>query len=293
MRKLCWILILLVSCNTPEEGETVDIQGHRGARGLLPENSIPAFLKAAELGVKTMELDLVVSGDGQLVVSHEPYFSPVFCLDTLGAELQEDSVINIYQLPYEEVMRYDCGSKGNPRFPEQHLIHTTKPLLSEVIDAIESFESGRFFYNIELKTTKETDSIFHPSPEVFSDLVYQLISDKGLWDRVNIQSFDFRTLQYFRRKYPEVKLALLIENELSWETNVDSLGFTPEIYSCYFKLLDVKKVKGMQDAGMKVIPWTINEYSDLKLMLELGVDGIITDYPDRAINLISKNEQKI
>jgi len=287
MKKFLWLVLLVVACNPQEEAKCIDIQGHRGARGLLPENSIPAFLLAAELGVNTLELDLVVSGDGQLVVSHEPYFSPEFCLDTLGNQLPEASIINIYQLPYSEIRKYDCGSNGNTTFPEQQLMRTTKPLLSDVLDAVEAYAQGKFYYNIELKTTRETDNVYHPSPEDFSELVYRMISDKGIWNRVNIQSFDFRTLQYFRENFPDVKLALLIENELPWETNVDSLGFTPEIYSCYFKLLDQSNVRAMQEEGMKVIPWTVNDPSDLKLMLEMGVDGIISDYPDRALELVN------
>jgi len=289
---LLLVTLLLLSCNTPEEKTIIDIQGHRGARGLLPENSIEAFLKAAEMGVHTLELDLVVSKDGKLVVSHEPYFSPDFCLDTLGNEIPQDSIINVYQLNYDEIAQFDCGSKGNSRFPGQEKFTSVKPLLDQVLDTVEAYvlSSGRspIFYNIELKTTQETDSTFHPSPEAFSDLVYEMITQKNLWDRVNIQSFDFRTLRYFRRTYPKVKLALLIENELPWKTNTDSLGFVPEIYSCYYKLLNKKTVEELQNEGMKVIPWTINELSDLNKMLELEVDGIITDYPNRALTLVNK-----
>jgi len=289
---ILFLTLCIWGCSASKEKRAIDLQGHRGARGLFPENSIDAFLKAAEMGVNTLELDLVVSKDGKLVVSHEPYFSTHFCLDTLGNEIPEDSVINIYQLSYDVIKQFDCGSKGNPRFPEQERSLSVKPLLEEVLDTVEAYiaKSGRspVFYNIELKTTQETDFTFHPSPEAFSDLVYELITRKNLWNRVNIQSFDFRTLQYYRKTYPEVVLALLIENELPWKANTDSLGFIPEIYSCYFPLLDKEVVKELQNEGMKVIPWTVNEPSDLNQMLELEVDGIITDYPDRAITILDK-----
>jgi len=289
MKKLAWI-ILLSACTVAEDSKkSIDIQGHRGARGLAPENSIPAFLMAVEMGVTTIELDLSVSMDKQLVVSHEPYFSPIFCLDMQGASIPEDSLINMYMLDYEQIKAFDCGTKGNPRFPDQKRMTVSKPLLSEAIDEIEFYaeflDRAPLLYNIELKTQKETDSIFHPTPEEFSDLVYNLISEKGIWDRVNIQSFDFRTLQYFHEKYPEVRLSLLIENELSWKENVDSLGFTPEIYSCYYPLLTKDIIDEIQEENMLVIPWTINEKKDIKKLIDWGVDGIITDYPDRALSL--------
>ena len=292
MKKLCLLGLILVACSAPEEEIQIDIQGHRGARGLAPENSLEAFVLATNMGVNTLELDLIVSKDSQLVVSHEPFFSPDFCLDPDGSELNPDSLINMFQLDYDDIAAYDCGSKGNPKYPEQDRFAVQRPLLSDVLDSIEALvtTSGRepVYYNIELKTKAYTDSIYHPRPEVFSDLVYKMITQKNLWDRVNIQSFDFRTLKYFNQTYPDVKLALLIENTLAWEKNIDSLGFTPEIYSCYFKLLSPGVVDEMQEKGMKVIPWTVNEVADLNEMLALEVDGIITDYPDRALTLIKK-----
>lgn len=299
MKKL-WFVLLLVSCTAREEStQSLDIQGHRGARGLAPENSIPGFLKALELGVHTLEMDLCVSKDGELVVSHEPYFSPVFCLDTAGQSIHEDTTINLYALDYASIRRFDCGSKGNPRFPDQQLMHTIKPTLRDAIEEVEFYarflERPPLFYNIELKTTQATDSLFHPTPQVFSDWVYDFIVEKEIQSRVTIQSFDFRTLQYFHRTYPEIQLALLIENDLPWQTNVDSLGFVPEIYSCYYPLLTQSKIAQIQEAGMKVIPWTVNEPKDMKNLIDWGVDGLITDYPDRALLLenIQPYEQKI
>lgn len=293
MKNFIVLSIILLCCSTKKEIRIgMDIQGHRGARGLAPENSLPAFIMAAELGVTTLELDLVVSKDNQLVVSHEPFFSPVFCLDTNGNPIPEDSIINMYELTYKEIKQYDCGSTQNPRFPEQKQINTIKPLLSDVIDSVESFSKSKNLsplrYNIELKTKKETDAIFHPSPEAFSDLVFDLVQKKGMLNRITIQSFDFRTLQYFKKEYSNVQLALLIENEQSWKTNIDSLGFKPEIYSPYYQLLSQEIVKEIQGAGMKVIPWTVNDFDELNKVLAWDVDGIITDYPDRALTLTKK-----
>lgn len=290
MKRLLFLAILFGCSSNKPDLMTLDIQGHRGARGLYPENSIAGFIEAIKLGVTTLELDLVVSGDTQLVVSHEPFFSPDFCADSSGQRV--GSVINIYQLTYEQIQAFDCGSLIHERFPEQKKMKTSKPLLSEVFDAVEEYilqnALPKVRYNIELKTTKETDDIFHPKPTVFADLVVGLITRYELWERVNIQSFDFRTLRYFNETYPEVKLALLIENSLEWEMNVDSLGFVPEIYSCYFELLTKKSVEEMQARGIKVIPWTVNEPAHIEKMIGWKVNGIISDYPNRVIEQIER-----
>ena len=112
--------------------------------------------------------------------------------------------------------------------------------------------------------------------------------EKEIIDRITIQSFDFRTLQYFKKKYPEVKLVLLIGNELDWKSNIDSLGFKPEVYSPNYRLLSQEIVREIQEAGMKVVPWTINDFFDLNKVLAWQVDGIITDYPDRALIITKK-----
>lgn len=289
-RILLLLLLGVFSCNS-ETNTPLDLQGHRGARGLMPENSIPGFILAAEMGVTTLELDLAVTKDDELIVSHEPYFSSAFCSDTTGARIPKDSIINVYTLAYDQVRQFDCGSWGNERFPEQRKLKTTKPSLSEVIDTVEAYlkiANQTIRYNIELKTSKETDDIFHPTPSKFSELVYELLSRKNILDRVTIQSFDFRTLTYFHSNFPDIELALLIENKLAWDVNLDSLGFTPEIYSCHYELLSRKRISEMQTTGMKVIPWTVNEASDMQKLIGWGVDGIITDYPDRALEVIKK-----
>ncbi|MEQ9468675.1 MAG: glycerophosphodiester phosphodiesterase [Ekhidna sp.] len=289
MKYLLILLTLIAACSqSKEKPMTIDIQGHRGARGLAPENSIPAFLMAAEMGVNTLELDLVVSKDHQLVVSHEPFFSPDFCLRPDGNRIPADSIINIYQMEYAEIKKFDCGSIGNPRFPDQEKMSVYKPLLSEVLDQVKEAGFDSIRYNIELKTQLETDSIFHPTPDIFSELVVSLLKEKNLLDRVTIQSFDFRTLRYIRANYPEIQLAALIENELSWKDNIGQLSFTPEIYSSYYQLLSQDIVKEIQTAGMRVVPWTVNDSAEMKKLIAWGVDGIITDYPDRALKVIKR-----
>ncbi len=265
-----------------------DVQGHRGARGLMPENTIPAFLLALDSGVSTLELDLAVTKDKMLVVSHEPWMNASICLDPDGNEIEENEErkYNIYKMLYEEVLKWDCGSKGNENFPEQQKMRVSKPLLKEVIIAaenhIKNYTRYEVDYNIEIKSMPDGDTKFHPRPAEFSDLVYNFIDEYLPWDRVVIQSFDFRVLRYWHTKYPDVRLAALVENKRTVQQNLDALGFTPSIYSPYFKSLTGADVAFLQKKNVRVIPWTVNEPKDMLSLKGMNVDGFITDYPNRA-----------
>jgi glycerophosphoryl diester phosphodiesterase len=267
--------------------EVFDLQGHRGARGLLPENSIPAFLKAIDWGVKTLELDVVVSKDSQIVISHEPFFSAEICLNAQGDTIkkEQEKKYNIYQMTLAEIKKFDCGSIGNPRFPEQKKQRVFKPTLREMVNAVEKYLAEKklkpVFYNIETKSLPEGDSIFHPAPTEFAQLLYDEIKALKILDRVYIQSFDVRTLQAFKKIDEEVPLVLLVENKNSLRDNLEKLGFTPSVYSPYYQLVTLDLVKQAHELGMKVIPWTVNEESAMENMKKMGVDGLITDYPNR------------
>lgn len=287
MRYFLLLFVLVSACTTDKH--KIDVQGHRGARGLMPENTIAGFMHAVDLGVTTLELDLVVSKDGQLVVSHEPYLSQEMCADFQGKRIASDTLYNLYQMSYEEISSFDCGSLPHDRFPDQKKLAANKPLLSEMVRAIENYvlenELPAIRYNIELKTQEGSDTIYHPLPADFSDLAYKVISELDIWERTNIQSFDFRTLQYFNQQYPTVKLAVLIGEEGDWQENIQRLGFTPEIYSSQYQLLSQEIVENLQKEGMAVIPWTVNDTNEMQELIGWGVDGIITDYPDRAIEI--------
>jgi glycerophosphoryl diester phosphodiesterase len=294
----CLVMLLSVGCSSQQNQnmekpiDQFDIQGHRGARGLLPENTIPAMFKAIDLGVNTIELDVVISADSQVVVSHEPYLSSKICTGPEGESINSADAkekYNMYQMTYEQIALCDCGSKGNNDFPEQIAMRVSKPLLSTLIDSVEQYVATKglkpIAYNIEIKSEEDGDLIFHPAPEVFVDMVYALVKEKGIMERSTIQSFDVRVLRVLNQKYPEVRLAYLVWKNPFYESAIESLGFVPAIYSPYYMLVSDSLIAYAAEKGMKVIPWTVNDYEKILELKKKGVDGIITDYPDRAMKL--------
>lgn len=270
------------------KAQEIDIQGHRGARGKMPENTLPAFIYALDQGVTTLELDVVISKDKQVVVSHEPWMDPTKCYQPNDSKLKEDfkEAYNIYRLNYSEIKQFDCGTVPSSRFPEQIKMKAVKPLLVDVIKAVERHTKGvthyEVNYNIEIKSVEKTDEIFHPNVKEFSDLVFETVDQYLPWERVIIQSFDIRVLQYWHKKHPTVTLAYLTEELKSIESTLDELGFTPDIYSPDYQLLTKSKVDKIHSLNIEVIPWTVNDKSVMRKLVSWRVDGLITDYPDRA-----------
>ncbi|MFK7050721.1 Glycerophosphoryl diester phosphodiesterase [Flavobacterium columnare] len=288
MKKIMLILVLPLLSQAQE----FDIQGHRGCRGLLPENSIQAMKKAIDLGVTTLEMDVVISKDKEVLLSHEPFLSCEICLDKMNQTIEEskEQSFNLFQMNYDEIKKYDCGSKIHPRFLEQEKIKTHKPLLNEVIDFVEDYIQKKYperkiFYNIETKSDPKGDDIFHPLPNEFVDLLIGVLKDKNITDKTYIQSFDVRTLQYLHQKYAEIKTVLLVENKFSINKNLKKLGFKPTVYSPEFILLDKQKVDFLHAKNIKVIPWTVNKKEEMEKVISYGVDGLISDYPNRYFEL--------
>jgi len=272
----------------------IDIQGHRGARGLYPENTITSFIEAVNLGVNTLEMDVVISKDLQVVVSHEPWMNEIFCTRPDGKEVEANSKekYNLYKMTYAEIATYDCGIRGNIEFPLQEAVSERKPLLSEVIEKVEAYISENGLppvkYNIEIKSEEGGDGIFNPAPKKFVELVYAEVKKQNIIYRINLQSFDVRILQEIKKIDTSISISLLVENEDGFEINMKRLGFVPTTYSPDFNLVTEELVKSVRDKKMKLIPWTVNETKDMKRMIAMGVDGIITDYPDRAIDVVRK-----
>lgn len=289
--RLISVLLLVLGCHLTRNHfsqNTFDVQGHRGCRGLMPENTIPAMYKAIDLGVTTLEMDAVISRDKQVIVSHDPFFNHEITSKPDGSEVtaDEEKSLNIYQMNFDEVIRFDVGRKPNPRFPRQQKISVSKPRLIDLIDSVEAYCTKNRLrapeYNIETKSLPTTDGIFHPLPAEFCELLVAAIQSRGIQNRVTIQSFDFRTLQYIHQHYPFFKTAMLIEDfdNRGLDQQLSSLGYTPNIYSPAYSILKDSIVERCHELKMKVIPWTVNDTSAIHRLRQMGVDGIITDYPD-------------
>ncbi|QRM89568.1 glycerophosphodiester phosphodiesterase [Lacinutrix sp. WUR7] len=266
--------------------QIIDIQGHRGCRGLMPENTLPAFKKAIVLGVHTLELDVAISKDNKVIVSHEPYMNPDICLDANGKEIPEGNgeKYNLYQLTYLEIKAFDCGTKFYERFPNQEKIQTYKPSLDEVFSTSEVLNPN-IKYNIEIKALPEYDGVFTPEPEEFVKLVLQTIQEHPVFNRCNLQSFDVRILEEIKKQAPEMQVAILVDASEGIPEKLKQLSYKPEIISPYYKLLDKETTNYYQEQGFKVIPWTVNTASQMQEMIRFNVDGIITDFPDVLLQI--------
>lgn len=287
------ILCFFAACHISQKAQQsmqnpFDTQGHRGSRGLMPENTFPAMRTALDLAVRTLEMDVVITGDRKVVVSHEPWMGHEIASwpDGRPVTKEEEKSLNIYQMTYEEVSKFDVGMKPHPRFPQQQKLKVSKPLLSDLLDSIQQYmlTSRRPlpYFNIETKSQPAGDGIFHPAPEEFVELLMNVIREKEITDRVIIQSFDFRTLQYLHEKYPSIKTAMLIEplDPKNLDQHLQSLGFTPTIYSPAHERVTEELVKSCHEKGMQIIPWTVNTKERIDALKKMGVDGIISDYPN-------------
>jgi len=278
-----------------EPTKQIDWQGHRGCRGLMPENTIPAFLRALSYPeVQTLELDVVISADDRVIVSHEPWMSSEICQTKAGEELAEgeENRISIRSLTVAEIATYDCGQRPHPRFPQQAKRPAEKPTLLAVFAAVDRYcvqndrPSPR--YNIELKYEEKHEPAFVPDRETFVDLVLGDLAAWGKPELVTLQCFDPPTLTVIREKAPDVQLAYLDEFPGDLKAKMDAIGFVPPIYSPYEIHTDAKIMAEARALNMLVVPWTVNTVERMQAMLDLDVDGIITDYPD----LISQVSEK-
>ena len=287
-------VFIAISCHAPKNISNnmqsgFDLEGHRGCRGLMPENTVPAMLRALQIGVTTLEMDAVITRDKQVVMSHEPFFNHEIATKPDGTTFTatEDGKYNIYKMDYAEVETWDVGLKLHPRFPDQHKQHATKPRLADLIDSVEEYirihHQKPVDYNIETKCLPATDRLFHPEPAEFVQLLMDVIVQKKLQSRTMIQSFDIRTLKIMHEKYPAVRTSLLIEDydKRPASTQLQALGFTPTVYSPAYQLVDSALVAYCHAQQMKLIPWTVNDQAEYNRLRQLSVDGIITDFPDR------------
>lgn len=268
----------------------VEVQGHRGARWVRPENSIPAFLYAVENGADTLEMDMHVSKDGVIFVTHDPFLSRDLCLDKIGKPAPAKTLIA--SLTLAKLQSYDCGSRVNRRFPEQLKVPGTRiPTLDDVFTAVEhsSHPNAKTVqFNIETKS-EVAHPEFTPPPEEFVKLFLATVRKHGLLSRVTLQSFDYRTLKIAHELEPSLKLSVLVEDKPEHAFDLVTLlkQYNAQILSPNHAWLTPEMVSELHKAGARVIPWTPNHPDDWKRLIAIGVDGIITDNPKALVEYLS------
>lgn len=260
----------------------VSFFGHRGCRGLYPENTIVGFKKAIELGVDGIEWDVVVNKDKQLVISHDQFFEREFCLMPDGSEISDEKATNIYQMSQSQIEQFDCGSKVHKRFPEQQKVKETKPLLQTVFDSIDFSQTTILF---EIKSNKDLEGVFQPAPAEYVSIILNEVKDFKYKENIIFMSFDARILEELNLKAPNFRLVYLTESPLRATPNfIADFSFKPYAIGIFYPMISKTNVKTLKKLGIKTFAWTVNDPKISKKLIGKGVDGIITDYP----NLVKK-----
>jgi glycerophosphoryl diester phosphodiesterase len=277
--------VFVAACATP-----FDLQGHRGTRGLRPENTLPAFAKALEIGVDTLELDTNVTRDGVVVVMHDRRLNPDVARGPDGQWVSPPGLA-IHQLTYAELSRYDVGrlrpgSDYAKEFPDQVAIDGTHaPRLSDVFALVRAQGDRRVRFNIETKISPKAPDE-SPPPEEFARRLVDEIRAAGMQRRSTIESFDWRTLAVVQRIAPEIPAVYLTYKMDDAVAKVRDAG--GKIWSPFYKDVDEAKIREAHAAGIEVVVWTVNDPADMKRMVEWGVDGLITDRPDVFRSAVGK-----
>jgi glycerophosphoryl diester phosphodiesterase len=271
MRRLIPIaLVLLVTLTAAPK--RILVHGHRGARARFPENTIPAFQYAIRAGVDVLELDMAVTRDNVIVVSHDPILEAPVCTGSQASAV-------IHELTLAQVKQWDCGAVRNPKFPDQQPVPGTRmPTLDEVL----SLSTGsNVEFNIETKIFRDQPR-YTPGPREFAQLVLDVVRKHHLERRVILQSFDFRTLLAMKQLAPEIRLAALIEDDPR-DFTIVAKEAGARIISPRFDLVTMAKTKAAHAAGLQVVPWTANTPADWERLAGAGVDAIISDDPAALI----------
>lgn len=260
-----------------------DIYGHRGARGLYPENTLFGFEKCLENNLTGFELDVVVSKNHSLIVSHEPWMSYKYCLHPNDIPITKNNQksFNLYQLTTDEIQKFDCGSKFNPEFPHQIKKKCFKPTLEELIDKFKVYNYEDIEIQIELKSFKEWYGIFQPYPEVYAELVIDFLKKHNFNKKQYlIKSFDSKLLNIIHHHFSGCKFGFLIDNNKSITNNLKRLNFKPDYYNLEQSKMTTEIITELKNNNINSIPWTVNSIKDAQRLEKLGVTAIITDYPN-------------
>jgi glycerophosphoryl diester phosphodiesterase len=310
---MCWALLLTGFPSLAQR--TIDLQGHRGARGLLAENTLPSFALALQMEVTTLELDVVVTQDDELVISHDPALNPDITRDAQGRFLGSKGP-DIRQLTFEQLQSYDVG-RINPTTRYSQIFPAQKgqdgvriPRLKDLFELVKNQGNTQVKFAIETKITPQRPDQT-PEPERFVQLLLQEIKAHGMSERVQILSFDWRTLQAVQKTAPGMptvyitaqlaaldNLGIKSGQPSAWTAGFQHAqhGSVPKMikaaggshWSSFWRELDAQKVREAQSLGLKVLAWTVNDRQSMGQMLDLGVDGLVTDRPDIAAELLKE-----
>lgn len=302
-QRLCLLGVAAVT-----HANALDLQAHRGGRGLMPENTLASFEHALSIGVTTLELDIAITADGVPVISHDPYLNPAVVRDPQGQWLKSAGPL-IRSLSLRELQGYDVGrlnpahEYGKPFTEQKPQDELRIPTLAALFERVKELGAGEVQFDIETKVFPDKPSQTLP-PEEFVKTLLAVIRDAGMTSRVMIQSFDWRTLRLVQGMEPGMRTVYLTVQSRNGNNVADSnwtggleLADYPSvphmvkaaggrIWAPNFNNIDEAAVKDAQRLGLQVIPWTVNGVADMRRLMDWGVDGIITDYPDRLRELM-------
>lgn len=283
MRHIFVLFILLIfnSMEVYSQLESVKFFGHRGCRGLYPENSLEAFEHAINLNVDGIEWDVVVSKDKDLIISHEPYLDGGYCLNKEGSTISgsEGKKINFYQLSTKEIQEFDCGSKTYSKFPEQKKIRTYKPTVQEAFQKLDLKDKTILF---EVKSETKDYGIYQPEPGEFADIIAREIANYEYKENIIFMCFDPKLLEELHKILPDFRYVYLTYKPFtSVKTFLKEISFTPYALGMYYPTIRKRDVKTLHKKAVNIFAWTVNKDSQSNKLIRYGVDGIITDFPDR------------
>lgn len=260
----------------------LDVEGHRGARGHLPENTLPSFSLAIEMGVDTLEFDVAITSDGTVVVHHDRRLNPDVARGPDGRWLASPTP-TLHSLSYRELSRYDVGrirpgSEYATRFPHQQPVDGTR--VPRLADLFAMAGKTKVRFNIEMKVDPGHPDETLP-PEPFARAVIAEVLKAGMASRSQLQSFDWRAVKAVEREAPELATAYLTEARDSLLEKVRAAG--AKTWSPEYRAVTRKTIEDAHGTGIRVVVWTVNEPRDIARLIDWGVDGIISDYPDRVL----------
>ena len=306
MKPILRVVLLCAALHSPAGAAAFDLQGHRGARGLMPENTLPAFALALSLGVTTLEMDIAITQDGHLVVSHDPVLNPNIVRGPDGQYVTTGQAINtltLAQVRSLDVGRIQPGSRYAASFAQQQAVDGTRmPLLTEVFALVKKAGNTQVRFDIETKISPLKPFETLP-PAEFARALIAVIRSAGMATRATIQSFDWRSLQVVQKEAPEIATVYLTAQQpfldnvgaTSAEPSPWTAGFryaehgsVPKlihaaggrIWAPYFGDLDASTLAQAKALGLSVVPWTVNVPADMTRLMDMGVDGLISDRPD-------------